>query len=76
MEWECHSTPQRYVCRIKCPNFKEENLKIKIEDDGFLVISGEKQDQSIRSFSVKYCIPKDADKKQAKVFMYNGYLRH
>ena len=51
------SSPQWYVCRINCPNFKKENLKIKLEDDDdddgtFLLISGEKQAQSSLSFSV------------------------
>ncbi|KAL1219435.1 17.8 kDa class I heat shock protein [Cardamine amara subsp. amara] len=85
VDWR--ETPEAHVFKADLPGMKKEEVKVEIEDDSVLKISGErhvekeeKQDtwhrveRSSGTFSRKFRLPENVKMDQVKASMENGVL--
>ncbi|KAL4610710.1 hypothetical protein ACB092_08G070400 [Castanea dentata] len=85
IDWE--ETPEAHVFKADLPGLKKEELKVEIEDDRVLQISGERNvekeekndkwhrvERSSGKFLRKFRLPENAKMDQVKVCMENGVL--
>ena len=85
VDWK--ETPQAHVFKADLPGLKKEEVKVEVEDDRVLQISGEKNvekedkndtwhrvERSSGRFSRRFRLPEDVKMDEIKACMENGVL--
>ncbi|KAK8344979.1 hypothetical protein V6Z11_A07G117200 [Gossypium hirsutum] len=68
IDWK--ETPEAHVFKADVPGLKKEEVKVEVEDDRVLQISGE----GIGKFMRRFRLPENAKMDQIKASMENGVL--
>ncbi|RYR39217.1 hypothetical protein Ahy_A09g044710 isoform A [Arachis hypogaea] len=73
VDWR--ETPEAHVLKADLPGLKKEEVKVEIEDNSVLQISGERNvERSSGKFMRRFRLPENAKMDEVKASMENGVL--